>query len=61
MEIDEKIIKNIVEKVVEEYSSSGSSVSKVYPGVFDDMDKAVYEASKAFKNFPKRPLRCEKL
>lgn len=60
MEIDEKIIKNIVEKVVEEYSSSGSSVSKVYPGVFDDMDKAVYEASKAFKKFSETTLEVRK-
>ncbi len=62
MEIDEKIIKGIVEKVVEEYSSSvdSSSDSFTIPGVFDTMDKAVYEASKAFKVFSEVSLETRR-
>ncbi len=60
MEIDEKLIKGIVEKVVEEYSSAGNPVSRRFPGVFDDMDKAVYEASKAFRKYSETTLEVRK-
>ncbi len=62
MEIDEKIIKGIVEKVVEEYSASseGSPGSFRIPGVFDTMDKAVYEASKAFRKFSETTLEVRR-
>ncbi len=62
MEIDEKIIKGIVEKVVEEYSVSADSSSGSFtiPGVFDTMDKAVYEASKAFKVFSEVSLEIRR-
>lgn len=53
MEIDEKVIKGIVEKVVEQFSTSEGSAqgTKHFPGVFDTMEEAVYQASKAFKKF----------
>ncbi len=62
MEIDEKLLKGIVEKVVEEYSSSSAVPSGSYriPGVFDTMDKAVYEASKAFKVFSETTLETRR-
>ncbi len=62
MEIDEKIIQGIVAKVVEEYSASSnvSPGSFRVPGVFDTMDKAVYEASKAFRIFSETTLEIRR-
>ncbi len=62
MEIDEKVIKGIVEKVVEQFSTSeGSAQGKNhFPGVFDTMEEAVYQASKAFKKFVEVPLETRR-
>lgn len=60
MEIDEKLIMGIVEKVVQEYSTSGNGAVRTYPGVFSDMDKAVYEASRAFRRYQETSLEIRK-
>ncbi len=62
MEIDEKVIKGIVEKVVEQFSVAEGSDRGVrhFPGVFDTMEEAVYQASKAFEIFAEVSLETRK-
>ncbi len=62
MEIDEKVIKGIVEKVVEQFSVVEGSVREVkhFSGVFDTMEEAVYQASKAFKKFAEVSLETRR-
>ncbi|RKX94066.1 MAG: aldehyde dehydrogenase EutE, partial [Spirochaetes bacterium] len=63
MEIDEKVIKGIVEKVVEQFSVAEGSDREVrhFSGVFDTMEEAVYQASKAFKKFAEVSLETRRI
>ncbi len=63
MEINEKTIEDIVTSVVREYRGetvSGSPGMRRIPGVFTDINKAIYEASKAFPLFQETSLETRR-
>ena len=52
VEIDENAIREIVANILKEYTDPGrTGISRTIPGVFDDINKAIYEARKAHKVF----------
>ncbi len=62
MEIDEKAVSEIVKNVIEELNTDGRKEAAAYsvPGVFPDINKAVYEASKAFGVYRKTSLEVRR-
>ena len=53
MEINEKYIAEVVEKVLKESKSSAVSGSSKQKGVFDSMEEALAAVEKAYKEFRK--------
>ncbi len=63
MEIDENAIRDIVANILKEYTNSdpgGTNSSATIPGVFDDINKAIYEAKKAHKIFMETSLETRR-
>ncbi|MBI9108086.1 MAG: aldehyde dehydrogenase EutE [Spirochaetales bacterium] len=59
MEINEKTVSSIVKGVLSEMKTKGTGPSEYYapvPGIYTDINKAVYEASLAFKVFRETSL-----
>ncbi|MEA1912073.1 MAG: aldehyde dehydrogenase family protein [Spirochaetota bacterium] len=62
MEIDENAIRDIVANIVKETGDGLRSINSlgVIPGVFDDMNTAIYEAKKAHKVFSETSLEVRR-
>ncbi len=63
MEIDESAIRNIVTNILKDNTNGnpvGSNSLATIPGVFDDINKAIYEASKAYKIFSETSLEIRR-
>lgn len=63
MEINENAIRDIVTNILKDNSSgvpTGSNSLAIIPGVFDDMNKAIYEAKKAHKIFSDTSLEIRR-
>ncbi len=59
MEIDENAIRSIVTDILKEHTGSATSLSSV-PGVFSDINKAIYEARKAHRNLMETSLETRR-
>ncbi|MCK5672767.1 MAG: aldehyde dehydrogenase family protein, partial [Spirochaetales bacterium] len=63
MEINENAIRDIVSNILKDNSNgvpAGSNSFAIIPGVFDDMNKAIYEARKAHKIFSDTSLEIRR-
>lgn len=63
MEIDENAVRDIVTNILKDYTGTDSGVAgsyKTIPGVFDDINKAIYEARKAHKVFMETSLEIRR-
>ena len=61
MEIDEKTIRSVVEQVVKEVkNTAGGSPPGLEPGVFTDINKAIYAARDAFSAFRETTLEVRR-
>ena len=59
MEIDENAIRDIVSNILKDHAGSANSIA-IIPGVFDDINKAIYEAKKAHKVFMETSLETRR-